>query len=377
MDTEKETQLKRFKIIEPFLKKEKKLKEIEKETNISYATLKRWIKAYKENGVLGLEKKERQDKNSFRAIDDDGINIIKKIYKSSEETNISSLYDRCKKYLEEKEYNISYPTFYRVVSNLDGFFKKTSRLHMKKIKKEHEVYAVIEVSVYVLVKGKENSLKVPKLFVLFDIASLEIINYIVFYENYGVYNLLSFLRNSILKVSALNMRLIKPKEILISCENLGNREIIKGIYDKTGIKILEYKSEEKKIDQFINFLKEDIYKIYSGNNKNITEQEIEKFLKSYIYLGSEKYKEDIDVTSLENQELYRELDIFLQTAKRKVNFSSLRFKNLLYKDEILKKFDGNEIEIKYNPTDLTKIYLFENEKFYGIIFNKKKTAAKS
>ena len=35
MDTEKELQLQRFKIIEPFLRKEKKLKEIEEETGIS------------------------------------------------------------------------------------------------------------------------------------------------------------------------------------------------------------------------------------------------------------------------------------------------------------------------------------------------------
>lgn len=86
MDLEKETQLKRFKIIEPFLRKEKKLKEIEKETDISYATLKRWIKAYKEKGILGLDKKERQDKNSFRAIDNEGIDIIKKVYKTAERT---------------------------------------------------------------------------------------------------------------------------------------------------------------------------------------------------------------------------------------------------------------------------------------------------
>ena len=79
MEMEKETQLKKFKIIEPFLRKEKKLRDIEKESGISYATLKRWIKAYKEEGVLGLDKKERQDKNSFRAVDDKGMDIIKKV----------------------------------------------------------------------------------------------------------------------------------------------------------------------------------------------------------------------------------------------------------------------------------------------------------
>lgn len=367
MDTEKETQLKRFKIIEPFLRKEKKLKEIEQETNISYATLKRWIKAYKENGVIGLDKKERQDKNSFRAIDETGINIIKKVYKESDETNIAGLYDKCKYYLEEKEYNISYPTFYRIISNLDGFFKKTSRLHMKKIKKEHEVYAAMEVSLYILVEDKEKKIKVPKLFIIFDIATLQIINYIVFYENYGIYNVLGFIRNTILKVSAINMEFTKPKEILINLENLGNRELIKNIYDNTGIKILEYKSEEKKIEQFIDYLKEDIYKIYLSNNKKISQQMIETFLESYIYLDSGKYKEHIDISFLENRDMFRELDIFLQSVKRKINFSSLRFKNIIYKDDILKQFNCEEIEIRYNPSNLDKIYIFKDNKFYGII----------
>ncbi len=367
MDTEKETQLKRFKIIEPFLRKEKKLKEIEQETNISYATLKRWIKAYKENGVIGLDKKERQDKNSFRAIDETGINIIKKVYKESDETNIAGLYDKCKYYLEEKEYNISYPTFYRIISNLDGFFKKTSRLHMKKIKKEHEVYAAMEVSLYILVEDKEKKIKVPKLFIIFDIATLQIINYIVFYENYNIYNVLGFLRDTVLKVSAINMEFTKPKEILINLENLGNRELIKNIYDNTGIKILEYKSEEKKIEQFIDYLKEDIYKIYLSNNKKISQQMIETFLESYIYLDSGKYKEHIDISFLENRDMFRELDIFLQSVKRKINFSSLRFKNIIYKDDILKQFNCEEIEIRYNPSNLDKIYIFKDNKFYGII----------
>lgn len=368
MDTEKETQLKRFKIIEPFLRKEKKLKDIEKESNISYATLKRWIKAYKEKGVLGLDKKEREDKNSFRAIDDTGINIIKKIYKDSDETNISKLYDRCREYLKEKEYNISYPTFYRIVSNLDGFFKKTSRLHIKKIKKEHEVYAAIEVALYILVKGKENVLKVPKLLVIFDVATLEIINYEVYYENYSIYNILGFLRETLLKVFAVNMEFIKPKEILVSSESFGNRELIKKIYDETGIKILEYRSEEKKIDEFIDFLREDIYKVYVANNKEINVQTIENFIQSYIYLDSGRYSHNIDVSFLEQREMCRELDIFLQSAKRKVSFSSLRFKNIIYKSDMLKEFNGEEIEIKYNPSNLEKIYIFKNNKFYGFIY---------
>ena len=58
----------RYKIIEPFLKKEKKLKEIESETNVSYATLKRWVTQYKTSGLSGLKKKNRVDKDTSKKI---------------------------------------------------------------------------------------------------------------------------------------------------------------------------------------------------------------------------------------------------------------------------------------------------------------------
>lgn len=76
------------------MKKKKKLKEIEEEENISYATLKRWVNAYKKNGIIGLEKKSREDKNSFRNIDEDGIEKIKSVCRESGETSITKLYGK-------------------------------------------------------------------------------------------------------------------------------------------------------------------------------------------------------------------------------------------------------------------------------------------
>ena len=150
MKTEQELEITRFKIIEPFLKKEKKLKEIELEENISYSTLKRWVNAYKKNGMLGLEKKEREDKNSFRNIDEDSLEKIKNICKESGETNITKLYSDCKDSFPET-FSISYATFYRIVNNIDEFFNKTTVKYMEKIKKENQCYLVFDIPLYIIV----------------------------------------------------------------------------------------------------------------------------------------------------------------------------------------------------------------------------------
>lgn len=358
--------IKRFKIIEPFLKKEKKLREIEKESGVSYATLKRWIKAYKENGIIGLDKKEREDKNSFKSIDTDGIKLIKTICNKNDEANISKLYSRCKEKLLEKNYEISYPTFYRIVNNIDDFFKKTSNFHIKKIKKENQIYIVIEIPTYILVDINSER-KSPNLIVMFDAATLEVINYEINFEISNIYSILGFIRQSILKNSSIDGTLIKPKEVLIDCELSISKAIAKNIFNLTSIKIMEYSHSENEFQRFMNFLKEDLYKEYLSKEKFILYEELLIFLDNYIYLDKNKYNYAVNYKLLEKEFVFRELDVFLQSSTRKIYSSSLRFRNFLYKDNILKSLNGLEIEIKFNPIHNDIIHLFSNGKFIGML----------
>lgn len=368
MDNSNDIQIKRFKIIEPFLRKEKKLKEIEIESGISYATLKRWTKSYKENGILGLDKKKREDKNSFKSVDEKDLKLIKKLCETSDDGNISKLYNKYTSFLKNKKYNISYPTFYRIVNNIDHFFKKSTDLHIGKIKKENEVYIVIEIPTYILL-NVNNVKKVPNLIIMFDASNLSIINFSIVLETSNIYSLLGFIRQSILKVSSLKGKLNIPKEILIDTKKSIPRNIAKSIFDETKIKLSEYSHtpNNDELLRFINFLKDDIYKEFKLKNKNISFNYLNSFLNSYIYLDSRKYNYIIDYTLLEKRLQFRVLDVFLQSSTRKISSSALRFKNLLYRDNLLKSFEGKEIEVKSNPLDYGSLYLFSQGKFIGTI----------
>ena len=367
MDFEKEIQMERFKIIEPFLRKKKKLKEIEKETNISYATLKRWVNAYKKNGIFGLDKKQRADKDSYRAIDENGVEFIEQICRESKETKISKLYSFCKEKLASK-YDISYPTFYRIVSNLDGFFNKSSNLHMNKIKKENQAYLILELPLYILVSEEESKHKiVPQLLITLDIATSKPINHALNYNISSLYTLLGFIRESILKVSCESEKLIKPKEIFVSSENINNRKILKEIYDNTSIKITEYFSENEEIKKFISFIEKDIENFYHQNNKILSYENLNSFLSSYIYLDNKKYDFSLRYEMIENISSIRELDVFLQKTSRKISNCSLRLNNFIYNNIFLNKFEGKKVTIKYNPINADTLYLFFSGKFLGAV----------
>ena len=344
MEKEKELQIQRFKIIEPFLRKEKKLKTIEEESGVSYATLKRWVNAYKKNGVLGLDKKQRTDKDSFRKVDNKGIKIIEEFCRECEETKISQLYSIFVKKLSSK-YNISYPTFYRIVSNLDGFFNKTTSFHLKKIKKENLVYLILEIPLYILVSDNEDEKIVPQLLISLDVADMKPISFELNYTQSNLYVLLAFIRETLLKISIFNNKYIKPQDILVSSENINNKKILK----------------------FIDYLIEDIEKFYSEREKKLSYEELKEFLNSYIYLENPKYNFIYNNDSLESLNYIRNLDVFLQEVNRKVTRNSIRVNNLIYSDERLKDFEGETVTVKFNPLDSKNILIFFKDKFWGIV----------
>ena len=330
MKEDKELEITRFKIIEPFLKKKKKLKEIEEEENISYATLKRWVNAYKKNGIIGLEKKSREDKNSFRNIDEDGIEKIKSVCRESGETSITKLYANCKKKFPET-FSISYATFYRVVNNIDEFFNKTTVKYMEKIKKENQCYLVFDVPLYVLVDDFFSNKKVvPRLLIMLDSASLEPINFAIDYYFSNFYSLLGFIREGILKVFIKNDKFIIPKEILVASKNINNKKILKEIYNELGIKISEHYTENSEVHKFIDFIKRDIEEFYKKNNYELTLLKLTEFLSNYIYVQKKEYAFSINYNMLNSIKYLRQLDIFLQLTTRKITDSKVRVKNFQY-----------------------------------------------
>lgn len=365
MKTEQELEITRFKIIEPFLKKEKKLKEIELEENISYSTLKRWVNAYKKKGMLGLKKKEREDKNSFRNIDEDSLEKIKNICKESDETNITKLYSDCKDNFPET-FSISYATFYRIVNNIDEFFNKTTVKYMEKIKKENQCYLVFDIPLYILVDDFFSNKKVvPRLLIMLDSASLEPINFAIDYYFSNFYSLLGFIREGILKVSIKHNKFAIPKEILVASKNINNKKILKEIYNKLGIKISEHYTENSEVYKFIEFIKNDIEDFYKRNNYELTLVKLTEFLSNYIYLQKKEFAFSINYNIINSIKYIRQLDIFLQLTTRKITDSKVRVKNFQYISSILKGLNGQDILIKFSPINPNIIYLFTSTAYLG------------
>ncbi|MBN1469046.1 MAG: helix-turn-helix domain-containing protein [Fusobacteriaceae bacterium] len=342
----------KLKIIEPFLKKEKKLKEIEEESSISYATLKRWVKAYKEKGVKGLTKKERSDKNNFKKVDEGDLEHIETFYEKNKNLSISTLY---KKYSDSvKKFNISYPTFYRIINNLDSFVKKDSKKYLKVVEKNSLSYGIFQFPLYI-------PAVIDTIFYItlyFEMYTLKITNFTLDDSQKSFKKLYPFIRESIVRDSNF------PKEVfLTNTITEASKKSLRECSFETNINFVtdeDFDTEELK--KFCYFIELDISHEFYGKS-NLTAYDIQKFLELYIFVGEEE-KSPLEFYFM------RKLDFFLTKSLRKVNKGSIRLKNNLYFDEILNNFEDDILEIRHSQYDELFIVVYDKKSDFLCIAEK-------
>jgi len=350
---------KRFHIIKPFLDGEKKLKEIENDSGFSYATLKRWVKSYKETGVNGLKKKTRKDKSHHRNISENTLNFIKKTYDENPGIKTSSLYKKYSDFVKDiKEEGVSYSTIHRLVNNLDNFVQSHAEFHLKSFKKKNRSYRLtllpLFFNVYNPVKKK---FSIPYLYICYDLATTDILNYKLTFEVFDLGDALCLLRDTILKIQNPSEGFFTPDEYIIDTFKLKENSKIELIREKLDIKICNSFNPIPEMEKFKSFISEDISKLIKDPQNLDSLESLDKIIFSYIYMSNKPQKSFCDL-SLTRDEFEESLDILIEKAERSIQEYGIRFKNNIYKHPSLKNFISTKAEIRFDPHDLDKIYVY-------------------
>lgn len=348
-----EKKVRKMEIIAPFLKGEKTLREIEKENEVSYATLKRWIKSYKENGEIGLEPKQRADKDSFRKANEVVIEQIKDIYLKNKEKPLLEIYKKVKNTIEE---SMSFNTFYRILSNLDSYLKNKSKFQINKNIKNGEVYILQSFISYHFIIYKDMK-KLPLILLVFNAATLDFIDFYICFSNKVDNELLAFFRRFILKgASIFNLEEL-PKEILLDSTFTISKKIKENIFNKCKIKILEFETNNEEINKFIELLKDDLNKTFL---EETSYEEFKTFLENYSSFYNPK------ASLILTDEKIESLNCFFTSVKRKVHPYGIQINNSFYKDDILNNYMGEILEVLYNPLEISFILVLICDRYEKI-----------
>lgn len=337
----------KYRILEPFFKKEKKLKEIEEETQISYATLKRWVSQYRDLGEKGLIKKTRIDKNTFKKVNDDVMDYLKNLYKEYHALPVTKLYEKAKNTLDSYNSMISYPTFFRIINNLDENIKENS---LKSVKKDKVFeYAIVQKAVAIPFFDNKN--KIFYLTIFYNKENYKIINFIFEEEKRELIKLFNFIQKSIIIEGAY------PKNISLDERIQGvSKNLLRTIFFQTKINLIQEEADENMLG-FIRYIDTDILKEFNKKKPKDVE-DISLFIKKYLFIEenkTERVSEDEGIKLL----------YFLHKYKRKVYNSGVRVKNNIYGSITLRDREGDIVDVFYNEFSIEKVDIYIKGIFIG------------
>ena len=361
-----ELALKRYSILKPYILKEKNLKEISEDTKISYSTLKRWASSYKKQGLNGLNKSWRSDKDTHRSLNQETINYIKNIYKENPNLKILDYYTKCLDFLKNiGEKVVSYDTIYRMINELNPYIHEFIPNNHISSKNSNEIFEIeyFQLDYYIL-DERDNILKRPYLNILYDNYSEIIYNFLITFEKITLYEIFSLLRNSILSFKEKNHYFV-PQKLIINNLKFNNTEPLDNVKKNLNITINFSLGVENKLqDFFIAYNNHYLKQICNTIKDPLSFSFLLNFTKNYIDDNFKKFRinsNSSNVNILKKIKSESELDILLTPykSKRKVKDGIIRFQNLLYEHPILQKYNDSELDIKYDPINLSKIKIYD------------------
>lgn len=357
---------KRYDILKPYILKEKNLKELSLETDISYSTLKRWASSYKKYGLDGLKKSCRSDKDTYRTLNEETIIFLKKLYIENPNLKIFDYYTKCIDFIKSiGEKVVSYDTVYRVINQLNPYIHEFIPNNHIDSKTTYEVLEIeySQINCFIL-DERDNSLKKPYLTIIYDNHSEIIYDFFISFDKITLYEIFSLLRNSIL-LSGIEDKYYIPKELIINNLKSNNSDSLDKVSKTLDIKISFSLGVKNKLQDFFDaynnyFIQELVarpdeslsFSTLIASTREYINNHFKKFIPENSAMKLDKFKKINSHSSL---------DILLTPykSKRKIKNGTLRFQNLVYKNPILSKYNDFELEIRYNPSDLSKIRVYD------------------
>ena len=369
---DKNLKTKRYEVLKPYLNKEKSLKEISEEHNISYSTLKRWASSYKKQGIDGLKKTERKDKNTYRSINEETMDYIKELYTKEPDLKIWDYYKNISSYIKKiGAKSISYDTIYRIINQLDPFIKNYASKNLDKAQVPNDMFELEYKQLDILLLDeRDDNLKQPYLNIVYDNFSKAISSYYLSFDKIELEEAMILLREAILEKGKYSMSVYGiPNEFIINNLKFSNKERLSEINHKLGINIKFMPNSDNKLEDFFNdfnyhYLKDLVLTLDIDLNFNKLNILLKRYIEK-VYNSEKKRDWSKNIENLIRIEDINQLDVLLTTykSKRKVINNGIRFQNLLYTGENLENYEKKEITIKYDINDLSVIKAYNRDLF--------------
>lgn len=336
-----------------------------KEYTFSKSCIKNWYLSYKKNGISALQSKTRSDKNTSRILTYETINRIQELREQFPHITGTSIYNK----LIEEDYihmsDISLSTILRYLKNNNLKANQVCNLERRMFEMENVNdcwQADTSVGPYIIIDG----IKYKTYIIMFiDDKSRLIMGYDIFLNDTAI---------NMQKVFKIAIKTYgKPKRLFVDNGGPYDNKQLSLICASLGIELIHakpYSPEAKaKQERLFRTIKDGWMRSTDWNTFN-TLDDIRISLNEFInrnYINKVHSSTKMTPNDRWHQEYNKVIfldetfvdDSFLHRTFNKVRKDrTISFKNEYY--EVPFKYIGQTIELRYDPNDLSKLYLYEN-----------------
>ena len=337
----------------------------EREYTFSRSCIKNWYLSYKKYGIKALEVKTRNDKNTSRKLSNETIERIQTLREEFPRITGTAIY---KKLIEEGYINqkdISLSTILRYIKSNNLKANQIVNTERRMFEMEHVNLcwqADTSVGPYIKIDG----VKYKTYIIMFiDDKSRLIMGYDVFLNDNAI-NMQKVFKNAIKTYG-------KPKRLFVDNGGPYDNKQLSLICASLGIELIHakpYTPEAKaKQERLFRTIKDGWMRCTDWNSfKDLDDERksLEEFIKNnYInkihsttkMTPNDRWHEEYNQVEFLDEDFIEEC--FLHRTFNKVRKDrTIKFSNDYY--EVPFKYVGQTIELRYDPNDLSKLYLYEN-----------------
>ena len=338
-----------------------------KEYTFSASCIKNWYLQYQKHGYKSLEKKSRKDNKTSRKLNNDTIQRIITLREEFPKMSGKKIYDKLivENYINKE--NVSIDTIFRFLKKNNLKASQVTNIERRMFEMEHVNdcwQSDTSDGPYITIDDKKYR---AKLIMFIDDKSRMITGYEFFFNDNAV-NMQKVFKNAIKTYG-------KPKKLFVDNGGPYDNKQLSLICASLGVELIHakpYSPESKaKIERSFRTIKDGWLRCTNWNNFKSLD-DANNSLKQFLYneyvnqkhsstgqTPNERWHNEYKDVSFLKEDFIDEC--FLHRINRKVrNDRTIKIENNFY--EVPFKYVGNTIEVRYNPNDLSEMYIFENNK---------------
>ncbi|MCB9092563.1 MAG: DDE-type integrase/transposase/recombinase [Halobacteriovoraceae bacterium] len=394
-DQERAAAEQKYKMIAPFLNKTSSLKKISEKSGVPIRTLNLWLKKYREGGLKGLARKTRDDKGIFKIYDEELQKRIEGIYFKNPELSSASIHKLISEYCEQSALKVpSYKTVYKIVNSIPddmsvlatqgskAYQQKYDLLHLRSSNRPNEIWQADHVLIDIEIYNDKSELERPWLTIIIDDCSRAICGYELSFLAPSSNKTSLCLRHALWRKVDPRWSIMGVPETLYTDHgsDFTSKQIEQVCID---LKINLIHSQigrprgRGKIERFFRTLISRINSITTTSNKqpHFDLKSMDKIVYDFIIDYNHQSHSDLGMSPTERWQLngflpqtldsLEDLDLLLFTVEkpRRILRDGIHFQGVRYIDLILAEYIGENVSIRYNPSDISSIRVFYKQKF--------------